>query len=68
MSLDLLFLQTIEDLDLGWLTADPETKEMLSKLASKKQKKEVGELYNNSLLFYSGSIILLSPLYPRPMY
>lgn len=44
VSLDLLYLQTIEDLDLGWLTADPQTKELLSAHESKKQKKEYLEL------------------------
>lgn len=43
MSLDLLYLQTIEDLDLGWITADPQTKEILASYEAKKQKKEVGE-------------------------
>lgn len=51
VSLDLLYLQTIEELDLGWITADPQTKEMLATYESKKQKKEVGELYINYLCF-----------------
>lgn len=44
MSLDLLYLQTIEDLDLGWITADPQTKEILASYEAKKQKKEYMEL------------------------
>lgn len=58
VSLDLLYLQTIEDLDLGWLTADPETKEMLSAYAEKKQKKEVGELHT-IFLFYLSTVTIL---------
>ncbi|XP_022835426.1 sorting nexin-17 [Spodoptera litura] len=44
VSLDLLYLQTIEDLDLGWITADPQTRDMLSSYKSKKQKREYVEL------------------------
>ncbi|XP_075974959.1 sorting nexin 17 [Anticarsia gemmatalis] len=44
VSLDLLYLQIIEDLDLGWITADPQTKEILATHESKKQKREYVEL------------------------
>ncbi|XP_047507301.1 sorting nexin-17 isoform X2 [Pieris napi] len=44
VSIDLLYLQIIEDIDLGWITADSETKVMLSSLESKKQKREYIEL------------------------
>ncbi|KAH9641744.1 hypothetical protein HF086_003870 [Spodoptera exigua] len=44
VSLDLLYLQIIEDLDLGWITADPQTRDMLSSYKSKKQKREYVEL------------------------
>lgn len=43
VSLDLLYLQIIEDLDLGWITADPQTKEILSSYKARKQKREVGK-------------------------
>ncbi|XP_053615830.1 sorting nexin-17 [Plodia interpunctella] len=44
VSLDLLYLQIIEDLDLGWITADSQTKDILSGYESKKQKREYVEL------------------------
>ncbi|XP_037298503.1 LOW QUALITY PROTEIN: sorting nexin-17-like [Manduca sexta] len=44
VSLDLLYLQTIEELDLGWITADAQTKDILASYASKKQKREYMEL------------------------
>ncbi|KAJ0182379.1 hypothetical protein K1T71_001748 [Dendrolimus kikuchii] len=44
VSLDLLYLQIIEDLDLGWITADPQTKEILATYESKLQKREYLEL------------------------
>ncbi|XP_013197159.2 sorting nexin-17 isoform X2 [Amyelois transitella] len=44
VSLDLLYLQIIEDLDLGWITADLQTKEILSSYEAKKQKREYVEL------------------------
>ncbi|XP_072941644.1 sorting nexin-17 [Epargyreus clarus] len=44
VSLDLLYLQVIEDIDLGWITADPQTKEILSSYEAKKQKREYIEL------------------------
>ncbi|XP_045528107.1 sorting nexin-17 [Pieris brassicae] len=44
VSIDLLYLQIIEDIDLGWITADSETKLMLSSHESKKQKREYIEL------------------------
>lgn len=44
VSLDLLYLQIIEELALGWLTADSETKEILSTYQAKKQKREYIEL------------------------
>ncbi|XP_049874775.1 sorting nexin-17 [Pectinophora gossypiella] len=44
VSLDLLYLQIIEDLDLGWMTAEPDTKDILSSYESKKQKREYIEL------------------------
>lgn len=45
VALDLLYLQTIEDLDLGWITADPHTKELLSSFEAKLQKREVSLFY-----------------------
>ncbi|RVE51083.1 hypothetical protein evm_004226 [Chilo suppressalis] len=44
VSLDLLYLQVIEELDLGWITADAQTKSILSAYESKKQKREYIEL------------------------
>ncbi|CAF4795695.1 unnamed protein product [Pieris macdunnoughi] len=44
VSIDLLYLQIIEDIDLGWITADSETKVILSSHESKKQKREYIEL------------------------
>ncbi|KAM3967724.1 sorting nexin 17 [Aphomia sociella] len=44
VSLDLLYLQIIEDLDLGWITAESQTKDILSSYESKKQKREYIEL------------------------
>ncbi|XP_052757683.1 sorting nexin-17 isoform X2 [Galleria mellonella] len=44
VSLDLLYLQIIEDLDLGWITADLQTKDILSSYEAKKQKREYIEL------------------------
>ncbi|CAH2989226.1 unnamed protein product [Chilo suppressalis] len=44
VSLDLLYLQVIEELDLGWITADAQTKSILSAYELKKQKREYIEL------------------------
>lgn len=44
VSLDLLYLQVIEDLDLGWITADQQTKQILSSYESNKEKREVGKI------------------------
>ncbi|KAJ2948115.1 hypothetical protein O0L34_g9913 [Tuta absoluta] len=44
VSLDLLYLQIIEDLDLGWMTADSQTRDILSSYEAKKQKREYIEL------------------------
>ncbi|XP_041975241.1 sorting nexin-17 [Aricia agestis] len=44
VSIDLLYLQIIEELDLGWIVADTETKEILAGYESKKQKREYIEL------------------------
>lgn len=41
VSLDMLYLQIIEELDLGWLIADQQTKDILSAYEKKKQKREV---------------------------
>lgn len=41
VSLDLLYLQTIEEMDLGWVTADSGTKDILSAYEAKKEKREV---------------------------
>lgn len=41
VSLDLLYLQTIEELDLGWVTAEPHIKDILKSYEEKKQKREV---------------------------
>lgn len=41
VSLDLLYLQLIEELDLGWIIADQQTKEILSSFEAQKQKREV---------------------------
>jgi sorting nexin-17 len=45
VSLDLLYLQVIEELDLGWLTADSQTRNIMSSYAAKKQKREVKYIY-----------------------
>ncbi|CAK1540195.1 unnamed protein product [Leptosia nina] len=44
VSIDLLYLQIIEDIDLGWITVDSETREALASFETKKQKKEYIEL------------------------
>ncbi|XP_034835128.1 sorting nexin-17 [Maniola hyperantus] len=44
VSLDLLYLQLIEELDLSWMTADAEIKQILSSYEAKKQKREYIEL------------------------
>lgn len=44
MSLDLLYLQIIEDLELGWMSADLQTKDILASYEIKKQKREYVEL------------------------
>ncbi|XP_023949150.1 sorting nexin-17 [Bicyclus anynana] len=44
VSLDLLYLQLIEELDLNWMSADSETKKILSAYEAKKQKREYIEL------------------------
>ncbi|XP_061709179.1 sorting nexin-17 [Cydia pomonella] len=44
VSLDLLYLQTIEELDLGWLTAESHIKDILKSYEEKKQKREYLEL------------------------
>ncbi|CAH0766323.1 unnamed protein product [Diatraea saccharalis] len=44
VSLDLLYLQIIEEIDLGWITADTQTKNILSAYEAKKQKREYIEL------------------------
>ncbi|XP_063823385.1 sorting nexin-17 [Ostrinia nubilalis] len=44
VSLDLLYLQVIEELDLGWIVADSQTKDILSSYEAKKQKREYIEL------------------------
>lgn len=41
VSLDLLYLQVIEEIDLGWIVAEPETKDILAAYEGKKQKREV---------------------------
>lgn len=41
VSLDLLYLQTNEELDLGWIIADAQTRDILRKYEAKKQKREV---------------------------
>lgn len=45
VSLDLLYLQLIEEIDLGWIIADQQTKEILSSCEGKKQKREVRNHY-----------------------
>lgn len=44
VSLDLLYLQTNEELDLGWIIADAQTRDILRKYEAKKQKREFMEL------------------------
>ncbi|OWR50289.1 putative sorting nexin [Danaus plexippus plexippus] len=44
VSLDLLYLQLIEELDLGWMVADQGTREILSDHEAKKQKREYIEM------------------------
>ncbi|KAL0850970.1 hypothetical protein ABMA28_006867 [Loxostege sticticalis] len=44
VSLDLLYLQVIEEIDLGWIVADSQTKDILSAYEAKKQKREYIEL------------------------
>lgn len=41
VSLDLLYLQLIEEVDLGWIMTDQQSKEILSSYEAKKQKREV---------------------------
>lgn len=41
VSIDLLYLQVIEELDLGWVTIDQEAKDILSSYEAQKQKREV---------------------------
>lgn len=41
VSLDLLYLQIIEEIDLGWIVAEPETRDILAAYDGKKQKREV---------------------------
>lgn len=55
VSLDMLYLQVIEELDLGWVTADSQTRDILSAYEGKKQKREV-RLYN---VFKKKSSLLL---------
>lgn len=43
VSLDLLYLQIIEELDLGWMSADSQTRDILSTFEGKKQKREVSD-------------------------
>lgn len=47
VSLDLLYLQTIEELDLGWIVADPQSKDILASHESKKEKREVCVIFMN---------------------
>ncbi|KAI8438758.1 hypothetical protein MSG28_011160 [Choristoneura fumiferana] len=47
VSLDLLYLQTIEELDLGWVTAEPHIKDILKSYEEKKQKREVDQSISN---------------------
>ncbi|KAL4716858.1 hypothetical protein ACJJTC_012669 [Scirpophaga incertulas] len=44
VSLDLLYLQIIEELDIGWVTAENHTKNILSSYETNKQKREYLEL------------------------
>ncbi|XP_038207617.1 sorting nexin-17 [Zerene cesonia] len=44
VSIDLLYLQIIEDIDLGWITADSDSRDLLSSHEAKKQKREYIEL------------------------
>lgn len=57
VSLDLLYLQVIEDIDLGWIAADPETKDILSSYEAKKQKREVSWTFNFCIGFFSDMLI-----------
>lgn len=41
VSLDLLYLQIIAEIDLGWIQLDSETQDILSGYEAKKQKREV---------------------------
>ncbi|XP_047545311.1 sorting nexin-17 [Vanessa atalanta] len=54
VSLDLLYLQLIEEVDLGWIIADQQTKEILSSYEAQKQKREYIELARS--LRHYGSI------------
>lgn len=47
VSLDLLYLQVIEEIDLGWIIAEPDTREILAGYEANKQKREVCGLYYN---------------------
>ncbi|XP_037969113.2 sorting nexin-17 [Plutella xylostella] len=44
VSLDLLYLQVIEEIDLGWIIAEPDTREILAGYEANKQKREYIEL------------------------
>ncbi|CAG4977964.1 unnamed protein product [Parnassius apollo] len=46
VALDLLYLQTIEDIDLGWIYINSQTKDLLNTHESRKEKKEVGKHTN----------------------
>lgn len=54
VSLDLLYLQTIQDIDLGWITVNSQTRDILNSHESRKEKKEV------SLIFFIYIIALIS--------
>lgn len=41
VSLDLLYLETIQDIDLGWISVNSDTKDVLKSHEMRKEKKEV---------------------------
>lgn len=58
VSLDLLYLQIIEELDLGWMSADSQTRDILSTFEGKKQKREVSDFWIVVLIIFFSYISL----------
>lgn len=66
VSLDLLYLQLIEEVDLGWIITDQQSKEILSSYEAKKQKREVrfyiyyAVCFNNTLIIITHKSLVLN--------